>query len=164
MDLHNLLEKTVVGLGYELVDTEFAARGLLRVFIDKQDKAGGIDVEDCATVSHQLSRLLEVENVDYDRLEVSSPGLDRPLKKAADFERFAGEEIRLTLRVPLAGQQRNYRGRLRGFVDGKVALQVDGNEACELAVDLENIAKARLAPNFGGNRTGADNRRSGDES
>jgi ribosome maturation factor RimP len=165
MDLNNLLEKTVVGLGYELVDTEFAARGLLRVFIDKQGKAGGIDVEDCATVSHQLSRLLEVENVDYDRLEVSSPGLDRPLKKAVDFERFAGEEIRLSLRVPLSGQQRNYRGQLLGLRDGKVVLQVEsGKEAEELAVDLENIAKARLAPSFGGNRTGADNRRSGDES
>lgn len=165
MDLNNLLEKTVLGLGYELVDTEFAARGLLRVFIDKQDKAGGIDVEDCAMVSHQLSRLLEVENVDYDRLEVSSPGLDRPLKKAHDFERFAGEEIRLSLRAPLSGQQRNYRGKLLGLSGGKVVLQVEsGKEACKLAVDLENIAKARLAPNFGGNRTGADNRRSGDES
>ncbi|MDR1889956.1 MAG: ribosome maturation factor RimP [Zoogloeaceae bacterium] len=165
MDLNNLLEKTVIGLGYELVDVEFAARGLLRVFIDRPEKANGVDVEDCATVSRQLSRLLDVENVDYDRLEVSSPGLDRPLKKAADFERFVGEEVRLSLRTPLSGQQRNYRGRLLGLRDGKVVLQVEsGKAADELAVDLENIAKARLAPSFGGSRAGADNRRSGDES
>jgi ribosome maturation factor RimP len=149
MDLHNLLEKTVVGLGYELVDMEFAARGLLRVFIDKPEKAGGVDVEDCVAVSHQLSRLLDVENVDYDHLEVSSPGFDRPLKKAADFERFAGEEIRLSLRAPLSGRQRNYRGRLLGLRDGKVVLRVEsGEEAGELAVEMENIAKARLAPSF----------------
>jgi ribosome maturation factor RimP len=101
MDVHEILEKTVTGLGYELVDVERSPRGrVLRVFIDKPDKPRGVDIDDCALVSNQLSRVLMVENVDYDRLEVSSPGIDRPLKKEADFERFAGSEITLKLRLP----------------------------------------------------------------
>ena len=101
MDLIALIEKTVTGLGYELVDVEQSPRGrVLRVFIDKPGKEGGIDVEDCTLVSNQLSRVLAVENIDYDRLEISSPGLDRVLKKAADYERFAGSEINLRLRLP----------------------------------------------------------------
>ena len=106
MDLHELLDKTVSGLGYELVDVEQSPRGrVLRVFIDRVEKAGSIDIEDCTLVSNQLSRVLTVENVDYDRLEISSPGLDRVLKKLADFERFAGSEINLRLRVPMAGRR-----------------------------------------------------------
>ncbi len=146
MDLHNLLDKTVVGLGYELVDLELSPKGrTIRVFIDKLDKEGGIDVDDCVTVSNQLSRLLEVENVDYDRLEVSSPGLDRPVKKAADFERFAGQDIQLRIRMPLNGR-RNFQGELLGLRDGKVALRL---ETGEVELDLENIEKARLVPNYG---------------
>ena len=87
MDIQAVLEKTLPGLGYELVDFELTAQGDLRVFIDKPE---GITVEDCATVSNHLSRLFMVEDVDYKRLEISSPGLDRPLKKAADFIRFSG--------------------------------------------------------------------------
>ena len=86
--LENILEPTLAGLGFELVDLQLSNRGrFLRIFMDKP---GGITVDDCATVSRHLSRLLEVEGVDYDRMEVSSPGLDRPLRKAADFARFAG--------------------------------------------------------------------------
>ena len=84
MDIQNLLEKTLPGLGYELVDHELTAQGTLRVFIDKE---GGITIDDCAAVSNHLSRLFTVEDVDYKNLEISSPGLDRPLKKAADFAR-----------------------------------------------------------------------------
>ena len=85
-------------LGYELVDWDHSARsGLVRVFIDKP---GGVDVEDCAQVSTHLTHLFAAEQIDYDRLEVSSPGLDRPLKKAADFARFSGEEVRLTFKAP----------------------------------------------------------------
>ena len=146
MDLHNLLEKTVNGLGYELVDLELSPKGrTLRVFIDKQDKEGGIDVDDCVTVSNQLSRVLEVENVDYDRLEVSSPGLDRPVKKPEDFQRFAGQDIQLRVRMPLNGR-RNFQGELLGLRDGKVALRLDSGE---VELDLENIEKARLVPDFG---------------
>lgn len=145
MDLHELLETTVTGLGYEVVDVEQSPRGrVLRVFIDQPGKAGGVDVEDCALVSNQLSRVLAVENIDYDRLEISSPGLDRVLKKAADFERFAGSEINLRLRLPQAGR-RNFNGILQGFQDGKVRLTIDTGE---VELDLSNVDKARLVPKF----------------
>ena len=145
MDVHEVLEKTVSGLGYELVDVERSPRGrVLRVFIDQPGKPRGVDVEDCALVSNQLSRVLMVENIDYDRLEVSSPGIDRPLKKEADFERFAGSEITLKLRLPVDGR-RNFSGVLQGVHDGKVRLQIDSGE---LVFDLVNVDKARLVPNF----------------
>ena len=145
MDLHELLEKTVTGLGYELVDVEQSPRGrVLRLFIDKPEKQGGIDVEDCATVSNHLTRVLAVENVDYDRLEVSSPGLDRVLKKLADFERFAGSEVNLRLRLPLAGR-RNFNGILQGVRDGKVCLTIDTGD---VELDPASVDKARLVPKF----------------
>ena len=140
MDLYELLESTLAGLGYELVDLERSARGkLLRVFIDKPD---GVSVDDCVTVSNHLSRLLAVENVDYDRLEVSSPGLDRPLRKTADFIRFAGESVKLRLRVALRGQ-RNFVGILREVKDGILKLEVDGKM---LDLELNNLEKVRLVP------------------
>jgi ribosome maturation factor RimP len=149
MELQGLLEQTVDGLGYELVSVELPNRGrMLRIFIDKpaagpQDAvASGITVDDCARVSNQLARVLEVENIDYDRLEVSSPGLDRPLKKEADFARFAGEQARLTLRVPVEGR-RNFAGVLRAVADGKLQLEIEGGM---VTVDLANIDKARLVP------------------
>jgi len=140
MDLYELLDSTLSGLGYELVDVERISRGrLLRVFIDKP---GGVSVDDCVAVSNHLSRLFAVENIDYDRLEVSSPGLDRPLKKASDFIRFAGESARLKLRVALQGQ-RNFVGILREVNDGVLKLEVDGKI---LDFELNNLEKARLVP------------------
>ena len=140
MDLHELLESTLAGLGYELVDLERSARGrLLRVFIDK---SAGVGVEDCVAISSHLSRLLVVEGIDYDRLEISSPGLDRPLKKTTDFIRFAGEPAKLRLRVALQGQ-RNFVGILREVNDGVLKLEVDGKM---LDFDLNNLEKARLVP------------------
>lgn len=135
-----MLENTLAGLGYELVDLERSAKGaLLRVFIDKP---GGITVDDCALVSNHLSRVFAVENVGYDRLEVSSPGLDRPLRTEKDFARFAGQKARLKLRVPLEGQ-RNFVGVLRNAETGKVGLEIDGRV---LSLDLGNVDKARLLP------------------
>jgi ribosome maturation factor RimP len=149
MELQGLLQRTVDGLGYELVTFELSNRGrMLRIFIDKpataaQDAvASGITVDDCARVSNQLARVLEVEQIDYDRLEVSSPGLDRPLKKEADFARFAGEQVRLTLRLPVGGR-RNFTGIIRAITDGKLQLEIEG---AEVSVDLANIGKARLVP------------------
>ena len=140
MDLYELLESTLTGLGYELVEVERSPRGkMLRVFIDKPD---GITVDDCGAVSNHLGRLLAVENVDYDRLEISSPGLDRPLKKTSDFIRFAGESVKLKLRVALQGQ-RNFVGILREVKDGILKLEVDGKM---LDLDLNNLEKARLVP------------------
>jgi ribosome maturation factor RimP len=141
MDLQGLLETTLSGLGYELIDLERSAKGkLLRVFIDKPD---GINVDDCALVSHHLGRLFTVENVDYDRLEVSSPGMDRPLRREADFVRFAGQKVRLKLRVALNGQ-RNFAGRVKSAGSGQVEMEIDDGRV--LSFDLGNVDKARLIP------------------
>jgi ribosome maturation factor RimP len=141
MDVVKLVEMTVSGLGYELVDFERSGRGLMRVFIDKPE---GISVDDCQVVSNQLTRLFLVENVDYDRLEISSPGLDRPLKKEMDFVRFAGEKVQLKLRMPLAGRK-NFVGVIGGISDGVLQLDVDGSQ---VAIELSNLDKARLVPTF----------------
>ncbi|EGZ48039.1 protein of hypothetical function DUF150 [Neisseria wadsworthii 9715] len=141
LDIQSILEKTLPGLGYEVVDFELTAQGTLRVFIDKE---GGITVEDCATVSNHLSRVFMVEDIDYKNLEISSPGLDRPLKKAADFERFVGEQARIKTRLPVDGQK-NFIGHIEGCKDDIVRISFDG-KTVELA--LSNIDKARLKPEF----------------
>ena len=106
---------TVAGLGYELVEVERAAGGLLRVTIDHPAVEGAperfITVDDCERVTRQLQHVLEVEGLAYERLEVSSPGLDRPLKSAGDFRRFLGEQVEVTLKVPFKGRKR-FRGEL----------------------------------------------------
>lgn len=142
-DLSALLEQAVTQIGYELVDLEMSNRGkLLRLYIDKP---GGISIDDCALVSEQISHLLAVEHdIDYDRLEVSSPGLDRVLKKEADFERFAGNKVQVKLRVPVNGQKR-FVGILRGIEQGTVRVEL---ETGEQGFALSNIDKARLSPEF----------------
>ncbi|MFY7863808.1 ribosome maturation factor RimP [Roseateles sp.] len=141
MNWQEAVEKTVTGLGYDLVDCERSPAGLLRVYIDKlpeQALAGElISVEDCERVTRQLQYLLEVEACAYERLEVSSPGLDRPLKKAADYARFVGEEIELTLRMPFQG-----RKKYRGVLNAQVALDA---EAVESSAEVEAAVPA-LAP------------------
>ena len=139
MDLPARLEPVLAGLGYELVMLERAGRGLLRIFIDKP---GGITIEDCAKVSNHLTHLFTVENIDYDRLEVSSPGIDRPLVKPQDYVRFAGEQVALKLRVPMDNRRR-LGGQLIGLEDNRVKLIVDGTE---VSVDLGNVDVARLNP------------------
>ncbi len=146
MELLNLIEQTVQGLDYELVDFESSPRGrLMRVFIDSPN---GITVDDCATVSNQLTRIFEVENVDYDRLEVSSPGMDRVVKKESDFVRFAGQMIQIKLRIP-HNNRRNFQGRLLGCEEGQVSLHLsaDGKEE-NVTLAFNNIEKARLVPQF----------------
>jgi ribosome maturation factor RimP len=151
MQLLELIEMTVVGMGYELVEFETSPRArLLRVFIDRPEseraEKSGISVEDCAAVSGQLGRVFMVENVDYDRLEVSSPGLDRPLVKAADFRRFAGQDVQIKLRVPL-GNQRNFSGLLEGLKEeaGVEMVCLRTNDTVHRFA-LENIDRARLVP------------------
>lgn len=143
MNLQALIEPTLVGMGYELVALERVGRGLLRLYIDKP---GGIVVDDCVRVSNQLTRLFMVENVDYERLEVSSPGLDRPLVKAADFERFAGERVNLRLHAPIDGRKR-FNGVLRGLADGMLKLEMDG---AMVEIPLAEVDSARLAPELEG--------------
>ena len=141
MDVAKLVETTLNGLGFELVDLEKSGRGLLRVLMDKP---AGISIDDCELVSNQLTRLFTVEGVDFDRLEVSSPGLDRPLKKEADFVRFCGQKVQVKLRMPLAGRK-NFVGILGAVQDGVLQLDVEGNQ---VAIELSNVDKARLVPVF----------------
>ncbi|HMA31681.1 MAG TPA: ribosome maturation factor RimP [Casimicrobiaceae bacterium] len=138
--LGELLERTVPPLGYELVDWDLSARsGLVRVFIDK---SGGVDVEDCARVSNHLTRLFAVENVAFERLEVSSPGLDRPLKRLADFERFAGQQAQLTLTAAVDGARR-IKGILRGTQGDDVLVELPGGVR---SFPFGTIGSARLVP------------------
>ncbi len=139
MDLNARLEPVLAGLGYELVMVERAGRGLMRIFIDKSD---GITIEDCVAVSNHLTHLFTVENIEYDRLEVSSPGLDRPLVKPQDYVRFAGEMVTLKLRVPL-DNRRKLVGQLVGLEDDTIRLTIDGRD---VSVDLRNVDSARLKP------------------
>jgi ribosome maturation factor RimP len=141
-ELEVLLAQTINGLGFELVDVELPRRGgLIRVFIDR---AGGVNVADCAAVSNHLARLFAVEEVDYGRLEVSSPGLDRPLRHPKDFRRFEGERAQVRMRVPVQGRK-NFVGILRGASEAELRLEVDGGL---LSLDLAQVEKARLVPNL----------------
>jgi ribosome maturation factor RimP len=127
-------------MGYELVDWDISARSrLVRVFIDKPD---GVDVEDCAKVSNHLTRLFAVEEIDFERLEVSSPGLDRPVKRLADFARFAGQEAQLTLAAPVDGAKR-IKGILRGSEGDNVLVET---AAGVKSFPFGTITGARLVP------------------
>jgi ribosome maturation factor RimP len=149
---HTTIERTVTGLDYELVDVERSAAGLLRVYIDRipgrsypSAEAESVTVEDCERVTRQLQYVLEVEAVAYERLEVSSPGLDRPLKRPEDYARFAGHEVNVTLKLPFKGRK-NYRGRLMAAAEGwRLALSGDKAEQA-LDFQLDEVREARLVP------------------
>lgn len=158
MNWQSAIERTVTGLGYDLVETERSARGLLRVFIDRLagDPQGEfITVEDCEKVTRQLQHVLEVEGFAYERLEVSSPGLDRPLKKPADYERFSGQTVELTLRTPFQGR-RKYQGVLcradaaepaAALPDGRWRIVfAAGTQEQALDFSLDEVRDARLVP------------------
>ena len=141
--LEGIVESTLGGMGFELVDTQVSGGGrFLRIFIDRPD---GITVENCAEVSRHLSRVLAVEGIDYDRLEVSSPGLDRPLRKAADFARFAGSKVDVRMRTPDASGRRRFTGLLRGAEGALVTVQVEGRD---VALNVDDIDRARLVPDL----------------
>lgn len=142
-DLNALLEKSLNQLGYELVEMELANRGkMIRLFIDKPE---GINIDDCVLVSNHLSNLLAVEHdIDYDRLEVSSPGLDRVLRKESDFVRFVGERALVKLRSPIEGRK-NFLGILRGVDQDHLVIECEG---VEQRIALSSIDKARLSPEF----------------
>lgn len=175
VDVQAIVGSTVGSLGYELVDLERTARGLLRVYIDKES---GISVEDCANVSNHLSRLFAVEGIDFERLEVSSPGLDRPLKSVEDFQRFVGRSAKVKLNASIdgrkrfegvietvAGSQISFRliddvakpvnsrvaatkaiGKKVVGSEGKSAVGAAKASAKEIMVPHENIDRARLVP------------------
>jgi ribosome maturation factor RimP len=181
--LQDIVAQTVAGLGYELVEIERSAGGLLRITIDQPWQPGSeqsITVEDCEKVTRQLQFTLEVEGVDYTRLEVSSPGIDRPLRSEQDFERFAGELVDITLKAPMgaaalgqvAANRKKFRGRLERAEAGgwqivwsdepqvkpgqKVSRKRAPAPLQALGFVLDELREARLAPivDFKGRKTG----------
>ncbi len=146
--LTRLLEPVVTGLGYEMVGIEWSAdtrgRRILRVYIDTED---GVTVDDCEKVSHQIGALLDVENLVSGTymLEISSPGLDRPLFSLEHFQRFTGSAVRLQLFQPYAGQRR-FRGIIEGVTDDTVLVRTPDGEVVPLPFEL--IEKARLVPDY----------------
>ena len=142
-DIEALVEKNVSKLGYELVDFEIINRGeLLRIFIDKPNS---ITIDDCVEVTNQIKHILSVEDdISFDRLEVSSPGTDRVVKKLKDFERFKGEKIKIKTYSPIE-ERKNFKGNLKG-VKGDLILIEFNNIIVE--IKLDNIEKARLDPDF----------------
>jgi ribosome maturation factor RimP len=151
----DVVERTVVGLGYEWVDTERTAAGLMRVTIDRlpgDERGEFVTVDDCERVTRQLQHVLEVEGLPYERLEVSSPGLDRVLKKDADYARFVGQEVSVSLKQTFAGR-RKYRGVLQpqpkvGGVQAGWRLIFKDERDVEQALDfrLGEVKEARLVP------------------
>ena len=147
MNWQAIVERTVASLGYDPVDLERSSGGLLRVYIDQPAGDVAITVDDCEKVTRQLRYVLEVEGVDYTRLEVSSPGLDRPLRKPADWQRFAGSRIDLSLRAPLAGR-RKWSGTYETQGDGWQLLFSDDGGKTQQTLDftLDDVREARLVP------------------
>ena len=143
IDLEALIEKNVSKMGYELVDFEIINRGeLLRIFIDKPSS---INIDDCVSVTNQLKHILTVEeDIIFDRLEVSSPGINRVIKKLQDFERFKGEKIKIKTRSPIE-ERKNFTGTLKGTKKDLVLIEFN-NVLVEISLD--NIEKARLDPEF----------------
>lgn len=136
------LEPLVAAAGYELIEVEFGrhgASGLLRVYIDRN---GGVTIDDCAAVSRVISALLDERDFieSHYTLEVSSPGIARPLRREKDFDRYAGEPIRLTTLAPVGGRKR-FKGVLRGIDDRLVGVEVDGTE---YRIHVENVKQANL--------------------
>jgi len=144
--LEQFLEDTLAGLGYELVDFNLSNHGrMLRVFIDKIHEgpsSAAITLSDCEAVTRQLQRVFPVEGIEYDRLEVSSPGLDRKLRKPSDFIRFAGQEADVRLREPVNGR-RHFVGVVRRVVGDQLEIEVGG---ASVMLALQNLDKARLVP------------------
>ena len=144
--LTDMLIAPVEALGFELVGVEFVRAGkhsILRVFIDHED---GIDVDDCADASHQISAVLDVEDiitVEYN-LEVSSPGMDRPLFNSAHYALVVGETITVKLSIPQDGR-RNFKGLLLKCENDTILIRVDNDE---FSLAIANIEKGNLVPNF----------------
>jgi len=148
--LQELVEPVVTGQGYELVDLEFKnelGNWILRVFIDNPRAEGGVGLDDCAQVSRELSAVLDVEDTIqmHYSLEVSSPGLNRPLKKESDFARFVGKKAKIRTRHPVGESRRNFSGTLVAVAGGKVQIDV-GDQVCEVPVD--DVEKANLVYEF----------------
>jgi ribosome maturation factor RimP len=147
MAMADVVETTLAGMGFELVDARASGGGRhLSIFIDRPaGSEPGITVDDCADVSRHLARVFEVEGIDYDRLEVSSPGLDRPLRKAADFVRFAGSKVDVRMRTRDESGRKRFTGVLRGAQGGIATVEVEGRD---VALNVDDMDRARLVPDL----------------
>ncbi len=144
--LNQLIEPAVEAVGFEFVGLEYVVQGrqsVLRIFIDSEQ---GINVDDCAIVSRQVSAILDVEDPisGHYNLEVSSPGMDRPLFKLEHFEKYVGEEIKLRSHAPVDGR-RNFRGFITGVEGENIILSVEGKT---FQIKHGNVDKANVVPNF----------------
>ena len=146
-----LLEPVVNGMGFDLIEIEHfpnPKHGVLRLFIDKPagSESEGVVIEDCSAVSRQISALLDVEDPIRGKfnLEVSSPGLDRPLRRLQDFQRFTGSLVKLKTVMPLEGQ-RNFKGRLLEASEDVVVIETDAEE---ISLPMSSIEKARIVPEY----------------
>ena len=144
--LWDLFEPVVTGMGYELIEIEHVPNpkhGILRLYIDKED---GVTIDDCSAVSEQISALIDVEDPirGHFNLEISSPGMDRPLTRLKDFQRFAGALVRLKTLRPLDGQ-RNFKGRILEANEDVLVIETDTEE---ISLPMNAIEKARLVPEF----------------
>ncbi len=151
--IREIAERVAADSGLEVVEVELRGGGKARMLRITIDKPEGVTHEDCANLSREVGTILDVEDVvpgaGY-TLEVSSPGLDRKLVKAADYKRFTGSMVRLTTREPLEGQ-RSFEGRLEGLNDGRIALEIPAkkkNPARKVEIELANVEKANLVPEF----------------
>jgi len=144
--LWELLEPVVNGMGFELIEIEYSSHvksNVLRLYIDKE---GGIVIDDCSNVSRQVSAILDVEDPisGFFNLEVSSPGLDRPLRKIEDFDRFKGERVKIKTSMPQDGQ-RNFKGAIKAVEEDIIIIECDDKE---ISLPVSAIEKARLIPDF----------------
>jgi len=145
--LMRLLEPPIAALDYELIDLEFAREGrggVLRIYIDRRAGAADVTVDDCASVSHAVSQILETQDPikGHYTLEVSSPGFDRILRTRAHFERFIGERVFAELKLPIDGRRR-FVGALKSVSDDTIVVEVDGQA---YSLPFDRIQKARLRP------------------
>jgi ribosome maturation factor RimP len=145
VDFVALIEPTLTGLGYELIEVDYLVKTrMLRIFVDSQT---GITLDDCTKISHQLSRLLTVEEVDYSRLEVSSPGLDRLLIKPAHFLRFIGSPVKIKLKRT-QHQRKLFTGTLTAYDETTQRLQLHTEELGMIDFEMSEIERVRLIPVF----------------
>ena len=135
--LNSIIENVLPSLGYDLIDIEITPAKVVRVFIDK---VGGVNIQDCELVSNHLSKLLLVEEVDYNRLEISSPGLDRPLKKIEDYKKSIGKLVKIKTKDHI-NNEKVFLGVIEGVEDLLISIKCNDTD---LVVDFDNIAKSRL--------------------
>ncbi|MCX8515060.1 MAG: ribosome maturation factor RimP [Burkholderiales bacterium] len=146
-NLKNILEQTIPGLGFELVDYEMAPARIIRIYIDKPN---GVNVDDCEAVSNHLTKLFLVENIEFNRLEVSSPGVERPLKKIEDFKRFVNKLAKIKTHEAI-NENKIFQGIIVAVDGSIIKLRDEANQ--EFEIDFQQINRARLVFEYKKNKS-----------